>query len=89
MELNVLQDEKSLLKVEAVGETHTLMNILRENCWKCGATQATYIVEHPYLAHPKIIVRGASPRKTLDDAAQLTEKQLADFLSAFRKASKK
>jgi len=89
MELNVLQDEKGLLKVEAVGETHTLMNILRENCWKTGATQASYIVEHPYLAHPKIIVRGANPRKSLDEAAQLTEKQVAEFLSAFKRASKK
>lgn len=89
MELNVLEKEKNKLKIGVSGETHTLMNLLRENCWKAGAKQAAYVVEHPYLSEPKIVVRGSDPKKVLNSAAQLTEKQVSDFLREFRKAGKK
>jgi DNA-directed RNA polymerase subunit L len=78
-----------VLKIEVAGETHTLMNLLRENCWKAGAKQATYIIGHPYLSEPKIVVKADNPKKVLEAAADLTEKQVSGFLSAFKKAAKK
>ncbi|MFH1294818.1 MAG: DNA-directed RNA polymerase subunit L [Candidatus Aenigmatarchaeota archaeon] len=88
MELKVLENEKNKLKIEVVGENHTILNILRENCWKSGAKQAAYVMDHPYLTEPKLTVRAENPKKVVDVAAELTEKQVTEFLKEFRKAKK-
>jgi DNA-directed RNA polymerase subunit L len=88
MELNVTEKGKGLLKVEVSGESHTLLNLLREKSWKAGASQASYMVEHPYLSNPKIIVRSQDPKKTLSDAAQLVLNDVRDFQKEFSRSGK-
>lgn len=88
MELKVIENEKGVFKIEVAGESHTLLNILRENCWASGANQAAYIMDHPYLSEPKLTVRAENPKKVMDTAAELTEKQVAEFLREFRKVKK-
>ena len=89
MELNVLEKKDDRLKIEVVGEGHTLLNILTEKCWEAGALQAHYLLEHPYLAHPKIIVRSDNPKKTMLSAAKMVSDAAKEFEAEFRKAAKK
>lgn len=83
MELNVLDKSKNSMKVEVVGETHTLVNLLRENAFVCGADQASYIIEHPYMSQPKLIVKAGQPKKVIADAAEKIAEDAAKFKKAF------
>ena len=88
MELEVLEKKTDFLKVAVKKETHTLLNLLRENSWKANAEQATYIVEHPYMSDPYIIVKGKDPKGILTAAAQHIVEQAKEFGKEFGKATK-
>ena len=89
MELTVTQKGKEKLRVEVRGETHTMLNLIRENAWKAGAKQAAYIIQHPYISQPEIIIRSKNPQKTLKDAAQMVIDDSKEFMVAFKRAMKK
>jgi len=89
MELNVIENKKDRMKIEVQGESHTLLNVLRENAWKSGADQASYMIEHPYMAQPKISVKSNNPKKVLTSAAQTLSDDTKSFLTAFKRACKK
>ncbi|MBM3303767.1 MAG: hypothetical protein FJY76_01620 [Candidatus Aenigmarchaeota archaeon] len=89
MKLKVTEKGKDGLKIEVTGETHTLLNLLRENAWQAGAKQASYTIRHPYLSQPEMYVVAADPKKVLSGAAQLTIDQAQDFAAAFKRAMKK
>lgn len=89
MELKKIEKTKNTLKVEVIGEDHTLLNLLRENAWKAGADQASYIIEHPYLSQPKITVISSNPQKILSESAQIAVDDAATFQKEFKKALKK
>ncbi len=89
MAIKVLEKKKDKLRVEVDGETHTLLNLLREKAWKAGARQSAYIVKHPYLSQPEIIVRAKNPGRVLNDAAQLIIDDTKDFGKEFRRALKR
>ena len=89
MKLEVLEDEKNKLKVAVHGESHTLLNIVRENAWKAGADQASYVIEHPFLTPPQVVVSSDNPKKTLNAAVQLTIEQAKEFDKEFSASVKK
>lgn len=89
MKLEILEDEKNKLKIAVEGESHTLLNILRENSWKSGADQASYTINHPYNAPYELIVHSESPRKTLNSALQMIVDQAKEFNKEFAAAAKK
>jgi len=89
MELNVLEKKDDRLKIEVVGESHTLLNILTEKCWEAGALQAHYLLEHPYLVSPKIVVRSENPKKTMLAAAKMVADAAKEFEAEFKRAVKK
>ena len=89
MKLEVVEDEKTKLKVAVHGESHTLLNLLRENAWVAKADQAAYLIDHPYLSVPEIIVQSDSPKKTLTSAVQLVIDQAKEFEKEFSAAVKK
>ncbi len=89
MQLNVLSESKGLLKLELRGETHTLANLLREQAWHTGATQAAYAVDHPSMSQPVLTIRGPNPRKALSEAATRIAEQSNEFSKAFQRAAKK
>lgn len=89
MELRAVEKKKDKLKVEVIGETHTLLNLLRENAWKEKADQASYMIEHPYLARPKIIVRANNPKKVLVNSAQIVIDDSKEFSREFKRAMRK
>jgi DNA-directed RNA polymerase subunit L len=89
MDIKVLESKKDKLVVEVRGETHTLLNLLREKAWKAGATQASYMIEHPQQSQPKLIVRAKDPKKVLKDAAQLVADEAKAFDREFSRAMKR
>ena len=89
MDLEVLEKKGDKIQIEVKGETHTLLNLLRENSWKAGAKQASYMVKHPYLSHPKIIIKSGQPKKILTNAAQMIIDDATTFEKSFRRALKK
>ena len=89
MELIAIEKGKEKLRVEVRGETHTILNLIRENAWKSGARQASYIIQHPYISQPEIIIRSGRPAKTLQDSAQIAIDESREFSGAFKRALKK
>ena len=88
MKLTVLEKDANRLKIEVSGEGHTLLNLLSENAWQAGATQASVVIEHPYLSAPRLLVRGQNPKKILVSAAELAENQAKEFQTEFKRAAK-
>lgn len=89
MKLKKLEKSKDKLALEVMGEDHTLLNLLRGNAWKQNADQASYLIEHPYLSTPKIIIRSKNPQKTLVDAAQEAIDEAIAFQKEFARAKKR
>jgi DNA-directed RNA polymerase subunit L len=89
MELEVVGKEGDKVQIEVKGENHTLLNLLRENAWKAGAKQASYMIKHPYMSNPKIIIKSGKHKKVLTDAAQMIVDDAKAFEKAFRRAMKK
>ncbi len=89
MKLEVLEDEKNKLKIAVEGENHTLLNILRENAWKAGADQASYLLNHPYFAAPQLIIQGENPKKILNSSIQMIIEQAKEFEKEFSAVAKK
>lgn len=89
MAVKVLERKKGKLSIEVGGETHTLLNLLRENMWKAGASQADYIIRHPYASQPELIVRAKDPAKIMDEAAQMIISEARGFGKEFGRALKR
>ena len=89
MKLEIESQETGKLELIVKGEDHTLLNVLKENSWKKGAKQASYIIKHPYMSDPKLIVRAKNPKKVLIDAAQLAIDDAKEFETAFKRETKK
>jgi DNA-directed RNA polymerase subunit L len=89
MEIRILEKSDESVKIEVRDENHTLLNLLREKCWQAGASQASYMIEHPYLSYPKVFVKAKNPKKVLLDAAQMITADASEFKKEFAKASKK
>jgi DNA-directed RNA polymerase subunit L len=89
MRLIVLGKGEDKITLEVRGETHTFLNLLRENAWKAGSKQASYMTEHPYLSEPKLTVRGKNPKKILDSAAQMIIDQTKEFEKEFKRVSRR
>mgnify|MGYP000421492278 CR=1 FL=1 len=89
MELRLLSKEENKVKIEVIGESHTLLNLLRENAWKTGAKQVSYMIKHPYLSNPEIIIKSGQYKKVLSDAATLIEDEAKAFGREFQRLTKK
>lgn len=89
MELKVLENKPDCLSMEVRGESHTLLNVITEYSWLANANQASYIIEHPYMSEPKLIVCSKNPKKTLKDSSQIVIDRSLEFKKAFERALKK
>ena len=88
MKLIVLEKGNDKIVLEVRGETHTFLNLLRENSWKAGSKQASYMVEHPDRSEHKLIIRGSNPKKILDNATQMAIDQAKDFEKELKRVLK-
>ncbi|HIJ99312.1 TPA: DNA-directed RNA polymerase subunit L [archaeon] len=89
MELNVIKEEKDMLQVELVGETHTLANILKEELYEDPKVKGSaYVKEDSLVSNPRLIIRtsGKKPMTALKDAAKRIQKMADEFASKFEKA---
>jgi DNA-directed RNA polymerase subunit L len=89
MKLVLLENKEGKMVLEVRGENHTFLNLLRENAWDAGSRQASYIIEHPYLSEPKLIIRADNPKKVLDASAQAILDSAKEFEKEFSKVSAK
>jgi DNA-directed RNA polymerase subunit L len=89
MKLVLLESSEKKMVLELRGETHTFLNLLRDGAWESGSKQASYMIEHPYLSEPKLIIRADNPKKVLDNAAQLIIDQAKEFEKEFKRVSNK
>lgn len=89
MKLTVLEKSKGKMVLEVRGEDHTFLNLLKDKSWKAGSKQASYIIEHPNLSEPKLIVRGKDPKKILQKAAQMVSDEAKDFEKELKRVLKK
>jgi DNA-directed RNA polymerase subunit L len=89
MKINKVKDTKEMLHVELEGETHTLANAVREELYEDKSVEgAAYMVKHPLVSNPELIVKGKNPKKSLKDAAGRLSKKSKEFRDAFKKTAK-
>tara|TARA_Y100000310_G_scaffold295945_1_gene327766 strand:+ start:1930 stop:2202 length:273 start_codon:yes stop_codon:yes gene_type:complete len=88
MEIKVLESEKTRLKLEFVGKSHTLVNAIVKELWNDKATViAGYNLKHPQVDNPVLILetKTKAPKKVLLDTISRLEKSTKEFASAFKK----
>ena len=83
MEIKVLDKEKGKLRIEVVGEDHTLMNALRKELWDDKDTEvAGYKIEHSLIGNPILVVEHKKDaKKALLDAVDRLKKKNKEFKS--------
>ncbi|MFH1445744.1 MAG: DNA-directed RNA polymerase subunit L [Nanoarchaeota archaeon] len=86
MNLKVVEKSQNKIRIEVAGECHTLLNLLRETAWKEGAKQASYMIQHPYLSQPEIIIYSNDPKKVLIDSSTKIESYVKEFSQEFKRA---
>ncbi|MBI4399560.1 DNA-directed RNA polymerase subunit L [Candidatus Micrarchaeota archaeon] len=88
MKLNIKKKEASYIEVELVGEDHSFPNLLRDTLLSNKHVEfASYVLEHPQVASPVLIVRtdGKSPIAVLKDAVKEIEENVDSFKGHFKK----
>ena len=91
MELKFIEDKKNRVVVEIKGETHTFLNVLKDELWNDDSVKVSaYRVDHPLIGSPKLIVEtsGESAKDALIKAAQRLQKQFDKFGSEVSKVVK-
>lgn len=86
MKVKFIEKRKNKWKLEIKGGSHGFLNLLKEKAWDAKAKQASYMIEHPYLTEPKIIIRAENPKNVLIKAAKLITEESKLFLKLFKKA---
>lgn len=89
MNINVVSKTKNELKLEIIGEGHTFLNLLRENCWKKKCDQTFYILDHPYLSNPKLNIKASNPKAVINNAVQLVIDDAKAFSKEFARTARK
>jgi DNA-directed RNA polymerase subunit L len=90
MELNILSKTENELEVEFKGETHTLLNMLKELLIKDARVEiAFYDMKHVSISDPILYIKtdGADPIKVLIDSASILLAQCDEFIDVFSKAA--
>ena len=84
MELKILEESKSSLKIRIEGEDHTLANVLRRELWSDSHIKVSgYNVDHPLVGNPILIVETdgkEDPKKALLLAVERIKKKNSEFL---------
>ena len=90
MELNILSKTENELEVELKGETHTLLNMLKDLLIKDERVEiAFYDMKHVSISDPILYIKtnnGADPIEVLKDAASIIVAQCDEFIDVFGKA---
>lgn len=82
MELKSIEHEKNKLKLEIIGETHTICNLLRHELNENKSVDiAGYHLEHPMVNNPVLFVETEKedPKKALSNACSSVKKKTAEL----------
>jgi len=89
METKVLEEGKNFIKIELIGEDHTLSNALRNELNKDSHVEvAGYTYEHPLISNPILIVKTdgkESPNKAISVCVSRLKKKNSEFLLKIKK----
>ena len=89
MELNILSKTENELEVELKGETHTLLNMLKDLLIRDERVEvAFYDMKHVSISDPILYIKtdGTNPIEVLKDAASIIIAQCDEFTDVFSKA---
>jgi DNA-directed RNA polymerase subunit L len=89
MELNILSKTDKELEVELIGETHTLLNMLRDILIRDKRVEAAfYDMKHVSISEPILYIKtdGTDPIEVLKDAASMIIAECDEFTDVFSKA---
>jgi DNA-directed RNA polymerase subunit L len=89
MELNILSKTDNELEVELKGETHTLLNLLKDLLIRDERVEvAFYDMKHLSISDPILYIKtyGTDPIEVLKDAASIIIVQCDEFTEVFSKA---
>ncbi len=87
MEVRILTNEKNVIEMELCGCDQSLAQMLAERLSEDKDVEfASYKVEHPLVAHPKLFVRTkkGEPGKLVLETLEMLRKELLEFRSQFR-----
>lgn len=86
MEIKILENEKDMLKIEILGEGHTLCNALRKELWEDKTVKsAGYTIGHALTPRPILVVSAADPKKSLSEAIKRLKKTNKELRDKFKK----
>jgi len=86
MKIEVLEKKKNKLFLDIEAD-HTLCNILKKELWNDKTvTVSGYSKDHIQIGHPRFLIEGDDPSKSLINAAKRLKKQNVDFLNSFKAA---
>jgi DNA-directed RNA polymerase subunit L len=91
MELNLLNKTKDTIEIEVIGEDETLLYPLQQKLVEDESVEyATYIMGHPLLENPKLVVRvkEGKPQNALKRASKALANKYKECLTLFKKESK-
>lgn len=85
MQIKAVKEDKEFLEIEVGGESHTLAQLVAK---MSEGGDVAAVLEHPFMAEPKLIVSGTNPKKILEKSAAKIQKDAEDFREEFKKAMK-
>lgn len=86
MELKIIEKSKGSLKLEIVGEDHTLCNSLKDELLTDKTIKiASYRIEHPLTSNPVFLIEGDDPLKSIEAAAKKLSKFYKELEGTFSK----
>lgn len=90
MELNILNKTNNELEVELRGETHTLLNLLKDLLIKdARVVTAFYDMKYVSISDPVLYIKtdGADPILVLKDVVAIIVSECDEFIDVFSKAA--
>ena len=90
MELNILNKTNNELEVELRGETHTLLNLLKDVLIKDErVVTAFYDMKYVSISDPVLYIKtdGADPILVLKDVVAIIVSECDEFIDVFSKAA--
>ena len=88
MEFKVIEESKTKLVFELIGETHTFCNALKNELSKIkGVDIVSYRIDHPLVGIPTFILetKDVEPRNVLKSALLALKKKAGEFKKEVKK----
>ena len=88
MEFKVIEESKTQLIFELIGETHTFCNVLKKELQNVKGVQiATYKIDHPLVGIPTFVLEtsGIEPRDALKKGIEGLKKLAKEFQKEVKK----